>query len=282
MKVTKGQIELDRFLVPYRIYGVNGDTIVCVNGAQQTMAAWRSVISYFSKQYVVVTFDFPGQGTAGILSGDAISLNEQVEVLREIILRIHGYGNVNLFGSSWGGIIAAAFASRYQEYASKIILGSFGIKPNENLKQIIKKFRQLYEDGKGHEGARLITNSFGQRLPAAYKEKIHRQFMTMDDGCLRSLYAFTGFMQSVSGIHEAVNLRDIKAKTLIVNGQEDSILHLDDMKVAAAEIPACEIRIVPDAGHFLHFEREDILDIYWQFLSGGERHAVVATMAGGL
>ena len=75
-------------------------------------------------------------------------------------------------------------------------------------------------------------------------------------------------MESVSNIREIVDLRNIKAKTLIINGEEDTILDLEDINIAATQIPDCETRVVADTGHFLHLEREDILDIYREFLSG--------------
>ena len=42
MNIVKGELSLQRFLVPYRIYGRAEKTIVCISGAKQTMAAWRS------------------------------------------------------------------------------------------------------------------------------------------------------------------------------------------------------------------------------------------------
>src|SRR5689334_12144134 len=69
MARDKGEIQSGRFRVPYRIYGESGVMIFCVNGIQQTMAAWRSVISRFSKDFRVVVFDLPSQGRAEILSG---------------------------------------------------------------------------------------------------------------------------------------------------------------------------------------------------------------------
>ena len=60
--VGKGEVKLGRFLVPYRLYGTGGRFMVCVNAAQQPMAAWRPVVSYFLKDYRLLLFDFPGQG----------------------------------------------------------------------------------------------------------------------------------------------------------------------------------------------------------------------------
>ncbi len=268
MKIKKGQIKVGRFLVPYRIYGDHGETILCVSGAQQTMAAWKLFVSYFSKEYVVVIFEQPGQRKGGILSGyEPITLDEQIEILRQIKLITGSNKSVNLAGSSWGAVIAAAFASQFPEYVDKIILASFGVKPSKRLLETIKKGKELYGKGRGNEVGDLIVSSFGQRLPMAYKKRIYQQFISIDDECARAFFAHSELMESVSNIREIVDLRNIKAKTLIINGEEDTILDLEDINIAATQIPDCETRVVADTGHFLHLEREDILDIYREFLS---------------
>ena len=64
-----------------------------------------------------------------------------------------------------------------------------------------------------------------------------------------------------------MDLRNIKAKTLVINGEHDTIMDMEDVKIATAQIPNCETKIITGVGHFLHNEREDILDIYRDFLS---------------
>ena len=105
MKTVKGELELGRFLVPYRIYGEAEKTIICISGAKQTMAAWRSFVSHFVNDYSVVVFDLPGQGRATILSGDpGISFDEQVDVLHNIVKETNRNGTVVLAAASWGTI----------------------------------------------------------------------------------------------------------------------------------------------------------------------------------
>ena len=123
MCAKKNQIKVDRFIIPFRVYGTSPKHIVCVNGAQQTMAVWRSFITYFSDDFSVVTFDFPGQGRAQIVKGGAgVSFEEQLEILRQVILEASGGTSVYLFGASWGGIIAAGVAAIYPALVKKLVL----------------------------------------------------------------------------------------------------------------------------------------------------------------
>lgn len=45
------------------------------------------------------------------------------------------------------------------------------------------------------------------------------------------------------------------------------MLDREDVKHAISMIPNCETQVVSGAGHFLHFERPEILDLYDEFYS---------------
>jgi hypothetical protein len=47
----------------------------------------------------------------------------------------------------------------------------------------------------------------------------------------------------------------------------DTVMDLDDITLAAAQIANCLVKIVPGVGHFLHNESDDVLSIYRTFLS---------------
>ncbi len=254
--------------MPYRVYGEADKTVVCVSGAQQTMAVWRSFTSYFVKEYSIVVFDSPGQGRSRVLSGPpAISLDEQVEVLHSIVRETHNYEPVHLAAASWGTIVAAAYAARHPAAVDKMILGSFGVKPSKTMLEVIKEGQQLYDENKGPAIAHLMIERFGQYIPDSYKSRIIEQFRQMTREQFLAFYANCEFVENARHINNFVDLRNIKAQTLIVNGEHDTILDLEDGVFASAQIPNCEVKIVPGAGHFLHFEHEEILEIYKEFLS---------------
>ena len=268
MKITKSDLEAGRFVVPYRVYGDGPKTIVCVSGAKQTMAVWRSFVSYFVSDYSVAVFDLPGQGRAKILSGShAVSLDEQIAILHKVVESTHGYETVYLAAASWGTIVAAAYAARYPAAVDKMILGSFGVKPSKTMLEVIKEGQKLFDENKGPEIGDLMIKRFGQFIPDSYRSRIVEQFRQMTREQFLSFYSHCEFVENARHISNFVDLQSIKARTLIVNGENDTILDLEDMAVASAQIPNCEVKIVPGTGHFLHFEREEVLEIYKEFLA---------------
>lgn len=268
MKTTRGEINVGRFLIPYRLFGQGSRILVCVNGAQQTMAAWRPVVNYFSRDYRILLFDFPGQGRAQIIAGSAVvELDEQVEVLRQVLSAQKAPGKSIVAGASWGGVVVAVFASRFPHLVDKIILASFGIRVNEKLVQAISDGQRLNGTATGEKVADVIIKYFGQHLNEAFKKKMYDQFRNITKEHLDNFRAHGQLLKTAKHINEVVDLRSIKAQTLIINGAMDTVMDREDITLAAAQIANCQVKIVPGVGHFLHNESEAVLGIYRDFLS---------------
>ena len=267
MKTVKGTLVTDRFEIPYRKYGESPNLLMCVSGAMQTMAIWRAVIKRFSDDFTVVVFDMPGIGRSEIRSGSAhVTVQEQLETLHTLIAETHPGGEVTLAGSSWGTAIAAAYAALQPDAVQNLILSSFGMKPNEGMKEVVKRASKLYLSGNYQRGGELIIEMFGQQVSEGYKRQIIAQFEALNAAHAESFYEHTVNILKLGSLDETVDLTQIKARTLIVNGSLDTIVDLEDMYVAQRLIPNCEVRLIEGVGHFLHFERPELLEDYADFM----------------
>jgi pimeloyl-ACP methyl ester carboxylesterase len=260
--IVKGKIEFNRFVIPYRIYDNKGPNVVCINGVQQSMSMWHSLITRYAPHYRMVLFDFPDQGKGKIVSGPSlVSLDEQVDILREVIKATGANKNLTICSASWGGVVALAFASRFRNDVKKLCLASLGTKANEKMVSTIQQSRNIDINNR-KEMADMLIEAFGQNLPEGIKKKIVAQFETMSEQNLRAFYEHGLFVISSKRLSELINLSNITAKTYLAYGEKDTIIDLDDVKFLASQIPNSEVVVVKDAGHFLHMEREDIFDIY--------------------
>ena len=284
---TKGQIHQGRFIVPYRVYGDGDTAIVCVSGAQQTMAAWRPFITRFSKTYAVVVFDLPGLGGAKILDGEPfVDLDEQVEILHRVVEEGAGERRRIVCGASWGTMVACAYAARYADQVERMILGSFGVRPNSSLRDVIREGQRLHDIGETYRAAHLILQRFGQKVNGAYRKGIIRQFKEMTPEQAMTLYHHCSFVSSCERVEDFIDLEAVRATTLIINGAEDTIIDPEDALIAGDLIPDCRSMIIENSGHFLHFERPDIMEIYEAFIEGRRdeprlRQPMLATAAAG-
>ena len=260
--MIKDTISIGRFEIPYRVYENDGPDLVCLNGVQQSMAMWYTFIRRFSGRYRITLFDFPNQGKGKILSGvPTVTIEEQIEILKAVIKAANVKNNIGVCAASWGGVVALAYAARFQPNVKRLILASIGTRPNKKMIETIKKGAEI-DEGNREEMAHTLIESFGQDLPENIKQKIMTQFRMMTKENLRTFYEHGMFVVSTKELNTVVDLSAIKIRTILLHGEKDAIIDFADVKFLGSQIPDCEIRIVKDAGHFLHLEREGILDIY--------------------
>jgi pimeloyl-ACP methyl ester carboxylesterase len=51
----------------------------------------------------------------------------------------------------------------------------------------------------------------------------------------------------------------------MINGEKDTIIDVKDNEAFAKKIKKCKRIVVPGAGHFLHLENEQIMNMYEEF-----------------
>ncbi|MEO1595225.1 MAG: alpha/beta hydrolase [Pseudomonadota bacterium] len=267
MKSKKGMIRQGRFEVPYRQYGNSEHLMVCVSGALQTMAIWRSIVKRFAGDLTVVIFDMPGIGRSKILSGGAhVTVAEQLETLHALIEQTQRGGEVTLASSSWGTAIAAAYASMRPDAVQHLLLCSFGLKPNAAMNRLVERATALFDASNFAGGADLILEVFGGNVSGSYKRQIAAQFEALTREQAESFNEHCRNILKLGHLNDVVDLTRITARTMIVNGTDDPIIDLEDMHLAQSLIPNCELRLIENVGHFLHFERPELVDDYAEFL----------------
>jgi pimeloyl-ACP methyl ester carboxylesterase len=99
------------------------------------------------------------------------------------------------------------------------------------------------------------------------KRKIYMQFQHMSQSGLEAFQRHGLFVLTLRELAKAVDVREIKCKTIIVHGEKDTIVDAEDAVFLAGQIPNAEFKSIPGVGHFLHLENEEILDIYEDILA---------------
>lgn len=265
---AKGKLSVQRFVIPYRVYGSGETSLVFLNGIQQSMAMWHSFVCRFSDRFRLVLFDFPNQGTGRVVEGPAdLTLDEQVDILSAVIDATGDDGRLTVCSASWGGVVALAYAERHPEKLQNLILASIGTKANQKLVEMITKGLEMPVKDR-FELAKSIIENFGRDLPPAMKSRIVNQFERMD------MPAFQAFLQhglnvlAVKDLDKVVDVSKVQCKTVLVYGENDAIVDLDDVRFLASQMADAKVRVIKDVGHFLHLEKEALLDDYEEILSG--------------
>jgi pimeloyl-ACP methyl ester carboxylesterase len=265
--LMKGKLNVQRFVVPYRMYGEGERTLVFINGIMQSMAMWHTFVCRFSQSYRIVVFDFPNQGSGRVVSGSAqLSVEEQVDILDAVIKTAGGEDRLTVCSASWGGVVALAYAARHPQRLKRLILASMGTRPNQKMIEIITKGLQMPTEDRLHV-AEILIESFGQDLPATMKNKIVSQFQRMSSETLQVFIQHGSMVLSIRELGKVVDVSKIQCKTILLHGEKDAIVDVEDVRFLAAQMPHAEMKVIKDVGHFLHLEKEELLDVYEDILA---------------
>ena len=276
---VKDVITTGRFEIPYRVYENDGPHLICLNGIQQSMAMWQGFVARFAPDYRIILFNFPAQGNGRAISGPTrASLKEEVDILYDVMKTTGVNHDVSFCTASWGGVIALAFAAQHPYAVKRLLLGSIGTRPNKKMIEIIQEGLSIGTDNREQFAEHLIQ-SFGKNLPESIKKKIGSQFRTLSEANLQAFCEHGLKVISAQKLSDHINFKNIEVETVIIRGEDDVIVDLDDVMFLSSQIPNCELKVIKNVGHFLHLESDVALDIYQDLLSNGIRHSSNNLMA---
>ncbi len=256
-KVKVGDID-----IYYEVHG-EGEPLVMINGAGGTIELIRRIIPTYSREYRLVVFDNRGAGqsdkpdTAYTTAMMADDLSGLLDVL--------GIDSTHVRGVSFGGMVAQEFALRHQEKVRSLILavtscgGPHSVKPpSSDLEQV----RQLApKEATEALFRRFITEDFIEK-----NQKFFQQFIAFALEHPIDPLSLAKHTDAI-GRHDTYDrLPLIKAPTLVLAGDADRIIPVENARILASRIPNAELAILKNAGHMLIEAAQEADRITLEFL----------------
>lgn len=221
--------------------------------------ALRSFYERLATRFTVVRYDHTGVGLSD-RARDDFSLEREVQELKAVIERASD-GPVVLMGGSFGGPVAIAFAARYPELVSQLVLyGSYAggaqVAPPEVSRAMVELVRAHWG-----LGARILTSlvapNVGEDAAARYTRS---QCAATSAEVAARLLALLYEMD----VRELAPL--VKAPTLVVHRRQDRAIPLDAGRDLAARIPGALMVTLEGQVHLPWFEDGGVLDAILEFL----------------
>jgi pimeloyl-ACP methyl ester carboxylesterase len=270
-------IEIHGHRVGYRQAG-SGPVVVLVHGMAGSSATWRSVMPALAEHFTVVAPDLVGHGDSEKPRGD-YSLGAFASGVRDLLLAL-GHDRATLVGQSLGGGVVMQFAYQFPDRCERLVLVSSG-----GLGEEVSVLLRLLT----LPGAELVlplactnwVHDAGQRVagwlghlglhPNPHLTEIWESYGSLADAETRTAFLHT--LRSVVDIAgQRVSAADrlylaAAAPTLIVWGDRDSIIPVEQGRSTHAAIPGSRLEIFEGTGHFPHCERPDrFVDVLVEFM----------------
>lgn len=110
MKVSHGFVHANGLRLHYLDYGGTGRPIICLHGVTGHAWVWAGVADVLSRSGHVVATDLRGFGDSQWSASEAYTTDEHVADLGAIVSSLNAH-EVDLVGSSWGGLVSIALAA---------------------------------------------------------------------------------------------------------------------------------------------------------------------------
>ena len=206
-----------------------GVPLLLLHGFFETCSQWKGFVPEFSKAYRVIAIDLPGHGRSDYMdTTDVYSHKMATEYLIAFLDALH-IDSVYVMGTSTGGVLCLYMATLKPDLIKKIVVIAGQLYFSSSTRNIISSM------GPGIEDPKRLNSSI-QTHGKVKGTLLLRQFWNF-----RKLYGDPAFTPDA--------LSTIKAKALIIHGDDDNVAPVKNAWEMYQNIPQANLWIVPSGGH---------------------------------
>src|SRR6266702_2213509 len=114
-----------RGLVEYRAAGDESHpAVLMLHGLGSSSAGYRAQFAGLSPDFHVIAWNAPGFGASSPISGQSAGVDDYADALEAFLRALRVKRLSVLAGSSWGSVVALAFARRYPAMGGGLVLSA--------------------------------------------------------------------------------------------------------------------------------------------------------------
>jgi len=243
----------------YEVQGA-GQALLLIMGLGGSSALWLRQVPALSRQYQVVTFDNRGTGqsdkpdipyTMEMLVGDLAGLLDAI-----------GIHTAHIFGVSMGGMIAQHFALSHPERVTSLILGCTTCGGPHSVMPDVEAISLLFDM------ERMQGLPLEERAREVLPFLLSQDFIDNNPSFIQQLIAtmmehptpLHGYMRQAEAImgHDTYErLPEIKVPTLVIAGDADKLVPIENSRILESRIPKAELVMLKNMGHGFNIEAAD-------------------------
>jgi pimeloyl-ACP methyl ester carboxylesterase len=241
----------------------SGQPVVLLHGFLEERSMWNNYAEQLSSEFEVISIDLLGQGESGS-TGYIHSMEEQAAAVAAVLLT-ENMERCNVIGHSMGGYVALALAEKQPDLVGGVTLfHSTAFPDTEERKKNRERVIGLVQRGKRIYINAVIPSLFAENLRDDLKEEIE-QLMKIANG-----FSDQGIIANIRGMMERKNrTEELKSgvfKKMIVQGELDTVISIDDAKNMAALNSNIQLEVVENISHMGHLEApEKCFELIYNF-----------------
>ena len=261
----------------YEVYGeADAPALIFSHGGDTNALSWWQQVPYFTPKYKVLIFDHRGFGRSRCDDLDSLASSHLVEDLKAIMDHA-GLTQAALVCQSMGGLYALTFALKYPDSVKCLVLGHTpaGLTTPNILNTVAEVLQNLRKEEKNLQQKTVLPweRNSAFTSPDHSLRFLYQQLQTINVSfSYEELVGAPERMKFWELFFDPEKLKGFSIPTLVVAGDRDTVLPLELMQEVARLIPGAELCVLPEVGHYSHFEAPEKYNrVVDDFLSGHMR-----------
>jgi 2-hydroxy-6-oxonona-2,4-dienedioate hydrolase len=228
-----------------------GTALVLIHGMFGDFLDWEPVLEPLSQSHRVIAVDLPGFGNSSKPRRE-YTADFFVSTLEELFTQL-GLREIILMGNSFGGQIAILYTLHHPKKVAKLVLvdsGGFRAIPEEEASSVAARLGAPVIASLTPEiHALLFAPVFTQPSEASrlYVQKQNEKLQQADYPAYAESVA-SSIRLSLS-VYLLDQLPEIECPTLLVWGEKDFVLPVEQARQALSKLPHGELKVIAGCGH---------------------------------
>lgn len=286
--MREGYVDANGVMIYYKIFGRGKPLVIVHGGPGASHDYFLPYVTPLARHYQLIFIDERGSGRSQTLDDVSAytveNMVEDVEAVRQAL----GLGQVSLLGHSYGGVLAQAYALKYQKNLSALILAST-FSSTKALNEVFARMKErmppelrdrinrlesdgLYGHGKDYEKnrytAEYMNAAWGDGyFPYLYRNRPDPNYDPIDNGKMswalyREMWGSHGEFVvdgNLKSVEYTDRLPSIKVPTLLLVGDHDEC-DSSMSKVMQAKIAGSKLVILPESGHMTFVDQPGLFE----------------------
>lgn len=213
------------------LHGIGGNANSCADLAE--LLSQQGIAAH--------AWDAPGYGGSADPDGSVDHPGTVLRVMAEL-----GLDRVDLFGTSWGGVIAAQVASRAPQLVRTVVLADStrgsGVEAG-SAAAMIERVAALASVGSdtfaSARAPRLVSPTADQQVRLRVRDEMAKV----------RLPGYRAAAEFMAGTDNTAVLRELRVPSLVVVGSDDVVTGVPESELLADLVPGARLVVLPGAGH---------------------------------
>jgi 3-oxoadipate enol-lactonase len=249
-----GFAEINETTIYFEMKG-EGHPLVMVHGQPLDSRMWDEQFEEFSKSFLTIRFDMPGNGKSGVHNNEFSLLKDMKSLLEFLEI-----DRTFLIGLSVGGMLCLDFTLAYPEMVDKLVLVSTGLlgwaEVSSERQKFNEKLNAYYQSGDKEQSIQLMTNTWlagpfrsadkvNQDIKVKFYEMVRTSF-NKERGKGKMILPETRTIDVVE---------NISVPTLIVSSELDFPEFIEIAKFLNGKIKNSQLISIQGTAHMINMEK---------------------------